>query len=94
MGIYYSYNGLLACRVISGWFWFGFLLCVGFRLVFFTNVRLWNRWSGVVRSFLALFRGSSGRWVVARGGTLYEEFLVQGAVTPSRFVQKNFTIIV
>ena len=40
---------------------------MGFRLVFFANVRFWNKQGRAVRSFLALFRGSFGRWVVARG---------------------------
>lgn len=59
---------------------------MGFCLVFFVNVRLWDRWGGVARSFLACFRGSSGRWVVARGRGRFFEKVAQGAVTQSRFV--------
>ena len=37
----------------------------------------------MVRSFLACFRGSSGRWVVVRGHPLLIEKVAQGVVTPS-----------
>ena len=63
---------------------------MNFYAVFFINGRLRNRWGGVVRSFLACFRGSSGRWVVARGHPLLIEKVAQGVVTSSRFTKKFF----
>lgn len=64
---------------------------MGFSVIFFINGRLWNRWGGVICSFLALFSGSSGRWVVARGRGRFFEKVAQGAVTSSRFTKKFFT---
>lgn len=81
---------MLACRTVLGWFWFGVLLCVGFRLVFFANVRLWDRCGVVFCSFLACFGGSSGRWVVVRGHPLLIEKVAQGVVTSSRFTKIFF----
>ena len=56
---------------------------MNFYTIFFANVRLWNRWGGVVCSFLALFRGLVVSGGKARGRGRFFEKVAQGAVTPS-----------
>ena len=76
-------------------FWGGFGLvsffwcggCDNFSQMVFCGIG--GVWCSVL--FLALFRGSSGRWVVVRGRGRDFKKVVQGAVTPSRFVQNFFT---